>query len=88
MQADRMRSIFGVFNVLGSLLMLFARYYAARRSPSALVYGENPTAVAFLVGGARTAAAGCVLRLLTRRFREELKPRDGYLLVTLGWLLR
>ena len=33
------------------------------------------------------AAAGSLLALATRRFRRELKPRDGFLLVTLGWLL-
>ena len=32
-------------------------------------------------------APGCCCRRDTRRIRRELKPRDGFLLVTLGWLL-
>ena len=34
-----------------------------------------------------TAGCGGALALATYRFRRELKPRDGFLLVTLGWLL-
>jgi trk system potassium uptake protein TrkH len=31
--------------------------------------------------------AGCVLWLGTRRFKRELKPRDGFVLVNLAWIL-
>jgi trk system potassium uptake protein TrkH len=41
----------------------------------------------FLLAAAGAAAAGLILAGLTRRFRRELKPRDGFLLVTLGWLV-
>lgn len=81
-----MRSIFAVFNVLGSLLLFFGALYVLPVVVG-VIYYENAAALTFLVCGAGTVAAGFVLRLLTRRFREELKPRDGYLLVTLGWLL-
>ena len=33
------------------------------------------------------AGAGLAVALATRRFRRELKPRDGFLLVTLSWVL-
>jgi trk system potassium uptake protein len=38
-------------------------------------------------GFAGTFAAGLVLALLTRRFRRELQPKDGFLLVTLVWVV-
>ena len=41
----------------------------------------------FLLAAAITAVAGGVLAAATFRFRRELKPRDGFLLVTLGWIL-
>ena len=41
----------------------------------------------FLLTGAITAGCGLLLAGGTYRFRRELKPRDGFLLVTLGWLL-
>ncbi len=32
-------------------------------------------------------SSGLAVALATRRFRRELKPRDGFLLVTLSWVL-
>ena len=81
-----MRSIFAVINVLGSLLMFFGALYVLPIL-TGLVYGEQATALTFLAGGAATVAVGLFMRLATRRYRDQLKPRDGYLLVTLGWLL-
>ena len=80
-----MRSLFAVINVLGSLLMLFGAFYILPLA-TGLIYAENSTLLAFLTGGAVTVAAGLLMRLSTRRFRAEVKPRDGYLLVTFGWL--
>jgi trk system potassium uptake protein TrkH len=34
-----------------------------------------------------TFVAGVLMSLATRRFRRELQPRDGFLLVTLTWLV-
>jgi trk system potassium uptake protein TrkH len=34
-----------------------------------------------------TLGAGLVMSVTMRRFRRELQPRDGFLLVTLTWLL-
>jgi trk system potassium uptake protein len=41
----------------------------------------------FLAAAACAAGAGLALAGLTRRFRRELRPRDGFLLVTLVWLV-
>ncbi len=41
----------------------------------------------FLRCAGLTLAAGTLLWLVTRHFRAELKPRDGYLLVSLAWML-
>lgn len=41
----------------------------------------------FIVATAVTFAAGVLMSLATRRFRRELVPRDGFLLVGLTWLV-
>jgi len=41
----------------------------------------------FLLSAALTAGCGVVLAVATLRFRRALKARDGFLLLTLGWLL-
>jgi trk system potassium uptake protein TrkH len=41
----------------------------------------------FVIAAAINAGAGLAVALATRRFRRELKPRDGFLLVTLSWVL-
>jgi trk system potassium uptake protein len=79
-----MRSLLSVLNVMGSLLMLFALYFLLPVL-TALIYREA-AALQFLIAAGVTGAVGLVLRVLTARFRTELKPRDGYLLVTACWL--
>jgi trk system potassium uptake protein len=44
---------------------------------------ERPFIVAFVV----TAVCGALASLLTRRFRRELQPRDGFVLVGMTWLV-
>jgi trk system potassium uptake protein TrkH len=78
------RSLLGVVHVLGSLLALFSLYFLLP-IVTALIYHE-PAVVSFLIGAGATAGVGLLLRLLTARSRSELKPRDGYLLVTSSWL--
>src|SRR5581483_552204 len=41
----------------------------------------------FLIAAAICSGTGLVLSGATHHFRRELKPRDGFLLVTLGWVL-
>ncbi|HUG73338.1 MAG TPA: potassium transporter TrkG [Steroidobacteraceae bacterium] len=80
-----MRSILAIVNVLGALLAMFAALYLLP-ALTALHYAEFPEMVSFLACGGATLALGLALLLSTRRSRTELKPRDGYLLVSLSWL--
>ena len=76
----------GVVHVLGLMLAAFGATFllpmAARRCSPA-----DGTAATFLLSGLVTAGAGFGIATATRRHARELKPRDGFLLVTLGWLL-
>jgi len=79
------RPILSVLNVLGALLALFSTYYVLPLA-TALVYGEQESLRVFGLCAGMTLAAGGALVLATWRFRRELKPRDGYLLVSMSWL--
>jgi trk system potassium uptake protein len=81
-----MRSILAVINVLGALLALFSAFFALPLI-TALIYGETAELWIFLKCAGLVLVCGVALLLLTRRHRAELKPRDGYLLVSLSWLL-
>jgi trk system potassium uptake protein TrkH len=77
--------VFAVAYVLGLLLATFALAYALPVGCSLLLHdGLWPT---FLLVAAVTAGTGALLAAATYRVRRELKPRDGFLLVTLGWVL-
>ncbi len=74
-----------VAHVLGLLLASFAAAYLLPFLGS-LWFGDG-LALPFLRAALITAGGGGLLALATYRFRRELKPRDGFLLVTLGWVL-
>src|SRR5918995_48577 len=80
-----MHALLPVGNVLGALLMVFAATYLLPLATS-LVYADG-TALAFALAALIDFALGYLLWLATRRQRRDLRPRDGYLLVTLGWIL-
>jgi trk system potassium uptake protein TrkH len=48
---------------------------------------KDPAEDSFLIAWALTLGAGLLLSLLVRRFRRELQPRDGFLLVGFTWLV-
>jgi trk system potassium uptake protein TrkH len=77
--------VLAVANVLGLLLASFALTCALPIACS-LLLGDGLWPK-FLLAAALTAGGGLLLAALTYPFRRELKPRDGFLLVTLGWLL-
>jgi trk system potassium uptake protein TrkH len=81
-----MRSILAVVNVMGALVALFAAYFVLPII-TALIYGEAESLRVFAICLGISLGSGLVLMLATRPFRKELRPRDGYLLVSLSWNL-
>ncbi len=72
-------ALVGRIVVLFALLMAVPLVFALARHDEA----EWP----FVYAMATTLGAGLLMSLPMRRFRRELQPRDGFLLVTLTWLL-
>ena len=78
-----MRHYAPVFTVLGGVLMMFAWAMAV---PAAFAWwGGDAALYTFGVSMGITFAAGLFVFMVTRRYRRELQPRDGFLLVTLVW---
>ena len=77
------RSLFPLLNVLGAIIVIFAitmlvpLTFAFVGRDAALPAYDNAIVITLLAGGA--------LFIATRRFKRELQPRDGFLLVTLVW---
>ncbi len=76
-------SLFPIVNILGAAIAVFA---VTMLAPLTVAFVRDEGALiaydtAFLI----TFASGATLWLATRRFRRELQPRDGFLLVTLIW---
>jgi trk/ktr system potassium uptake protein len=80
-----MQRLWSVAHVLGLMLMVFGLTYLLP-IVTALVYDDG-TLVDFLLAMFATIAMGYVVWLATRRYKTDLKARDGYLLVSLGWIL-
>jgi trk system potassium uptake protein len=77
--------VFAVAYVLGLLLLAFALSFLLPIACS-LVMGDGLWPK-FLLAAALTAGCGLLLSACTARLKRELRARDGFLLVTLGWLL-
>jgi trk system potassium uptake protein TrkH len=74
-----------VVHVLGSMLMLFSVTYVLPIATS-LIYGDGMI-LDFVAATLICVSVGAALWFGTRRFRRELRSRDGFLLVSLGWTL-
>lgn len=75
-----------IINILGSLLMLNGAFMLTSL-PFSLYYNEGDT-WAILGAAAVTAAFGFLMWLFTKNNEnKELRKRDGYLVVTGGWLI-
>jgi trk system potassium uptake protein len=74
-----------VAHLLGLMMAFFGLIYLLPIAWSLAV--QDGAVMDFVVAGGINAVAGLVIAGLTRRFRRELKPRDGFLLVTLSWVL-
>jgi len=76
--------VLAVVHVLGQLLAIFGITYVLPLIAS-LAYRDG-TFQEFAVAALITSGAGSAIALATRRYRRELKSRDGFLLVTLAWV--
>jgi trk system potassium uptake protein TrkH len=74
-----------VAHILGLMTAYFGLLYLIPIAWS-LGAGDGLAGVFAIALGANTVV-GLGLALATRRFRRELKPRDGFILVTLAWTL-
>ncbi|HEY6136063.1 MAG TPA: potassium transporter TrkG [Rubrivivax sp.] len=74
-----------VVALVGRMVLLFALLTLVPLA-FALVGGDG-AADAFITSTAVTFAMGLLMSIATRRFRRELLPRDGFVLVTLTWLV-
>jgi len=74
-----------VVHVLGSMLMLFSVTYALPIATS-VIYGDG-LFVDFVAAALICLGVGALLWWATRRNSRELRSRDGFLLVSLGWVL-
>jgi len=76
-------SLFPIVNVLGAAIAVFA---VTMLAPLAVaVFDAEDVLMAYDTAFLITIASGLGLWLATRRFKRELLPRDGFLLVTLIW---
>lgn len=77
--------IFPILHVMGMMLVFFGVTYLMPMAAS-LIYADG-TASDFLAAMLFCIAAGVGLWVPTRRYKRELQPRDGFLLVTLAWVM-
>jgi trk system potassium uptake protein TrkH len=74
-----------VLNVLGSMLMMFSITYVLPAVTSIIF--KDGQLVDFAVAALVCLGAGAMVWAATRRHKRELRSRDGFLLVTLAWVV-
>ncbi len=74
-----------VVHVLGSMLMLFSVTYVLPVATS-VIYADGML-LDFIVASLICLGAGGLLWVITKSNKRELRSRDGFLLVSLGWTL-
>ncbi len=75
-----------IFNIIGFLTMIIAGFMLTG-IPFSLYYNDNDV-VPLLISGFITFFAGLLMFLLTKRAdNKELKKREGYIIVSLSWLI-
>jgi trk system potassium uptake protein TrkH len=74
-----------VIHVLGSMLMLFSVTYILPMVTS-LIYADG-VAIDFIYAAVISIVTGAAMFLTTRSHKRELRSRDGFLLVTLTWVM-
>jgi trk system potassium uptake protein TrkH len=80
-----MNNTLAVVGLVGRIVVLFALLMAV---PLVFALAQHdPAEYAFLIAIGVTFACGLLTSLATRRFRRELQPRDGFVLVALVWVV-
>ncbi|MEC7160162.1 MAG: potassium transporter TrkG, partial [Bacteroidota bacterium] len=74
-----------ILSFLGLLLMLSGVLMALSIIPS--VYFEDGVTLQLVISSAATFCSGGLLYLLNRGSSRNIGKRDGYLIVTLGWVV-
>jgi trk system potassium uptake protein len=77
--------MFAVAHVLGLMMAFFGLLYLLPLGWSLAV--RDGAAVDFVAAAAINAVVGLGTAFATRHWRRELKPRDGFVLVTASWVL-
>ncbi|MDH4396219.1 MAG: potassium transporter TrkG [Limnobacter sp.] len=77
------QALFPVLTVLGFVLTLFSLAFLIPLGYALAT--DEPTVEAFSVGFVGTFVIGLLMHLLTKRYRRELRVRDGFLLVSTVW---
>jgi trk system potassium uptake protein TrkH len=77
--------LLGVAHVLGLMLAMFGAAYVIPLLAS--LFTGDGIALDYVVAAAISTGVGLLIGVATRKHARELKPRDGFLLVTLAWAL-
>jgi trk system potassium uptake protein TrkH len=77
--------LYSILRLLGLLLMLFSITLLPTVAVS-LLYQDGQMLI-FLASACTWLLLGCVMWLPVRRHREELRVRDGFLIVVFFWLV-
>jgi trk system potassium uptake protein len=75
--------LLAVVALVGRMVLLFALLLLVPLAFALL--GDDTAKPAFITAASATAVCGLLMSLVTRRFRRELQPRDGFLLVGMTW---
>ena len=74
-----------IFHFFG-LLLLFNGGFVLLASLISLIYKDGVTLQLFLAGIV-TLVIGTLVMLFTRRHQKEMNKREGYIVVTFGWII-
>jgi trk system potassium uptake protein TrkH len=77
--------MFAVAHVLGLMMAFFATTFVMPLACSVIT--QDGMFIDFAIAAAINVVVGLAIAGATRRYKRELKPRDGFLLVTLSWVL-
>jgi trk system potassium uptake protein TrkH len=72
-------NIMGLLLMLNGLFMLFAIPFS--------LYYEEESWKSLLLSSSIQIGLGLILRFISRGYKKDVKKREGYLIVTLGWLV-